>query len=136
MPPFLAAESHYALVHGLDFHKVCGDRASGALRVLGIRLCAGGRSQPTRPPARPPTPPQYYFNVGAKRDPGAPRSASTIANPDVRLLSPKVALVAYDRIVQRPDGSTAKFGETRVWAVQGPGAGRWQQVHFHRTPQN
>ena len=93
------AESHYALVRGLDFHK-------------------------------------YWFNVGAAtRDPGTPRSASTMANPEVRMLGPKAALVTYDRIVQRGDGSTAKFGETRVWAVQGAGAGRWQQLHFHRTPQ-
>lgn len=75
---------------------------------------------------------EYYFKLGAPRAPGAPTAASTISNADVRLLSPTSAYIAYDRIVQKPDGSTSVHGETRVWQLQG---GRWRQVHFHRTPQ-
>lgn len=77
---------------------------------------------------------KYYFDTAAaSRHPGTPRSNSAIVNPQVRLLSPKAALVTYDRIVQRPDGTSSGYGETRVWTVTGQG--RWQQVHFHRSPQ-
>jgi hypothetical protein len=77
---------------------------------------------------------KFYFDAAAAaRDPAAPRSRSSVQNADVRLLSPRVALVAYDRIVQRPDGSSTTFGETRVWTVPA-GSSRWRQVHFQRSP--
>jgi UMP-CMP kinase len=61
-----------------------------------------------------------------------PPSASTIATPVVRLLDPKTAVVAYNRVVQRGAGGRNEvFGETRVWKLRDAG---WQQVHFHRSP--
>ena len=96
----LEAESRFALVRGLPFHR-------------------------------------YYFDLAAAAGAGAggaaPAAASTIANADVRLLSPTSAVIAFDRLVQKPDGSTAAYGETRVWQLQR--GGRWRQVHFHRTAQ-
>lgn len=64
--------------------------------------------------------------------PGAPPSSSTMAGVAVHVLSPKSAVVAYDRVVQRPGGAAAKtVAETRVWQVDD--GGRWRQVHFHRS---
>lgn len=73
---------------------------------------------------------EFYFKQegvgGTKR--------STISSPDVRLLG-DVAVVCYIRLVQRveSDGSftTTAFEETRIWQQQD---GRWQHVHFHRSP--
>jgi hypothetical protein len=59
-----------------------------------------------------------------------PPSASTIASPHVRLLDPKTAVVAYNRIVQRANAPNEVFGETRVWKL---GPAGWKQVHFHRS---
>lgn len=55
---------------------------------------------------------------------------STLENVEVRMLSPKAAVVSSRRIIVRPE-RTEKFGETRVWQFV---AGQWKQVHFHRSP--
>lgn len=83
---------------------------------------------------------KYYFDqAAAKRTAAAaaggagtpfPASQSTLASPSVKLLSGKVAVVTANRVVQRPD-RTDQYGETRVWHYK---EGRWQQVHFHRSP--
>ncbi len=74
---------------------------------------------------------RYYFELG----PGAVPKATTMASPRVRLLGDDVAIVSYVRLIQRINESgapvTSAFEETRVWQCQ---QGRWQHVHFHRSP--
>jgi calcium/calmodulin-dependent protein kinase (CaM kinase) II len=57
-----------------------------------------------------------------------------MASPKVRLMG-DVAVVTYVRLVQTLGESgapvTAHFEETRVWQMQ---QGKWQHVHFHRSP--
>lgn len=77
---------------------------------------------------------KFYFDLAAeekKKNPSSGAAASTINNAEVRLLSGKSALVTYNRLIQRPNGGTDEFGETRVWMCDDKGA--WKQVHFHRT---
>jgi calcium/calmodulin-dependent protein kinase (CaM kinase) II len=72
----------------------------------------------------------FYFDRGSA--PG--RQQTTMCSPRVRLMG-DVAVVTYVRLDQRvgADGSpsSAAFAETRVWQRQ---SGRWQHVHFHRSP--
>jgi calcium/calmodulin-dependent protein kinase (CaM kinase) II len=73
---------------------------------------------------------RFYFDLGP---PDGPRN-TTMASPKVRIMG-EVAVVTYIRLVQYLDESgaavTSQFEETRVWQVQD---GRWQHVHFHRSP--
>ncbi len=73
---------------------------------------------------------RFYFSLG--RFSG--KNNTTICNPQVRLMG-DVAVVAYNRLTQSlgNDGIpvTRAFEETRVWQRRG---GRWQHVHFHRSP--
>ncbi|MBQ15567.1 MAG: DUF4440 domain-containing protein [Planctomycetaceae bacterium] len=59
---------------------------------------------------------------------------STISTPHVRRLG-EVAIVSYVRLLQTTDGqgvhATDAMEETRVWHHLD---GRWQHVHFHRSP--
>lgn len=59
---------------------------------------------------------------------------STISSAHVRQMT-DVAVVSYVRLLQTTDdeGTTATraMQETRVWHLQD---GRWQHVHFHRSP--
>ncbi len=74
---------------------------------------------------------RYYFALGGGQ---TPRS-TTMASPHVRLLGDAAAVVSYVRLIQRinEEGApvTSAFEETRVWQRQ---QGRWQHVHFHRSP--
>jgi calcium/calmodulin-dependent protein kinase (CaM kinase) II len=73
---------------------------------------------------------RFYFDLPAS---DAPRT-TTMASPKVRLMG-DVAVVTYVRLVQTLGESgapvTAHFEETRVWQMQ---QGKWQHVHFHRSP--
>jgi ketosteroid isomerase-like protein len=73
---------------------------------------------------------RYYFDLGPA---DTPRS-TTMSSPQVRLLG-EVALVTYVRLIQWINESggpvTSAFEETRVWQRQ---QGKWQHVHFHRSP--
>jgi len=73
---------------------------------------------------------RYYFDLG----PGKTPRGTTLSSPHVRLMG-DAAVVSYIRLVQKLDGSgapvTVAFEETRVWHRQN---GKWQHVHFHRSP--
>ena len=73
---------------------------------------------------------RFYFDLGTA--PGA--CQATMVQPHVRQLGEDVAVVSYNRIVQRVDEEgrrcSACFEETRVWQRQ---AGAWKHVHFHRS---
>jgi hypothetical protein len=142
-------ESSGQVVTGLDFHKFYFDAAAAAkaaggakppsqvrrppLRVSCARLCvrhvlwclpacaAGSRrllckTVPLLTPLRPPLPLLLQ---------------SAMAGVSVRLVSPRVAVVAYTRLVQRTTGGTGASSETRVWVFE---AGVWRNAHFHRSP--
>lgn len=74
---------------------------------------------------------QFYFDLGPAT---SPRN-TTLCAPHVRMLGQDAAVISYVRLVQRLDGAgspeTVEFDETRVWQRLG---GRWQHVHFHRSP--
>ncbi len=74
---------------------------------------------------------EFYFKLPASNSP----RQSTIASPQVRVLSDTSALVTYVRVVQKLDaqGSPVSVAgmETRVWQKVN---GTWLHVHFHRTP--
>jgi hypothetical protein len=73
---------------------------------------------------------RFYFDLPAGDGP----RTTTMASPKVRLMG-DVAVVTYVRLVQSLGESgapiTAHFEETRVWQMQ---QGKWQHVHFHRSP--
>jgi ketosteroid isomerase-like protein len=73
---------------------------------------------------------RFYFDLGAAEGP----RTTTMASPKVRLMG-DVALVAYVRLVQSLNDSgapvTSHYQETRVWQMQ---QGKWQHIHFHRSP--
>lgn len=73
---------------------------------------------------------RFYFDLGPSDGP----RTTTMASPKVRLMG-DVALVAYVRLVQSLDANgspvTSHYEETRVWQMQ---QGKWQHVHFHRSP--
>jgi ketosteroid isomerase-like protein len=73
---------------------------------------------------------RFYFDLGASEGP----RTTTMSSPKVRLMG-DVAVVSYVRLVQSVvEGGTpvtSHFEETRVWQMQ---HGRWQHVHFHRSP--
>jgi calcium/calmodulin-dependent protein kinase (CaM kinase) II len=72
----------------------------------------------------------FYFDLGPSEGP----RTTTMSSPKVRLMG-DVAIVSYVRLVQSVvEGGTpvtSHFEETRVWQMQ---QGRWQHVHFHRSP--
>ena len=74
---------------------------------------------------------EFYFKLPASNSP----RQSTMASPQVRVLSETSALVTYVRVVQKLDGQGAPVSvagmETRVWQQVD---GKWLHVHFHRTP--
>ena len=74
---------------------------------------------------------EFYFKLPGN---GTPRQ-STMASPDVRVLSDTSAVVTYVRLTQKLDAQGAPVSvramETRVWQKQD---GVWKHVHFHRTP--
>jgi ketosteroid isomerase-like protein len=73
---------------------------------------------------------RFYFELGASEGP----RTTTMASPKVRLMG-DVAVVAYVRLVQSLNDAgapvTSHYEETRVWQMQ---QGKWQHVHFHRSP--
>lgn len=73
---------------------------------------------------------RFYFDLGPSDGP----RTTTMASPKVRLMG-DVALVSYVRLVQSLDAGgspvTSHYEETRVWQMQ---QGKWQHVHFHRSP--
>jgi hypothetical protein len=73
---------------------------------------------------------RFYFDLGPSESP----RTTTMASPKVRLMG-DVAVVSYVRLVQSlgESGSarTSHFEETRIWQMQ---QGKWQHVHFHRSP--
>ncbi|GAB4139688.1 MAG: hypothetical protein Tsb009_08750 [Planctomycetaceae bacterium] len=73
---------------------------------------------------------EFYF----RQEGNNIRKQSTISSPHVRLLG-DVAVVTYVRLVQKESSTesaeTLAFEETRVWQKNN---GRWQHVHFHRSP--
>lgn len=73
---------------------------------------------------------RFYFDLG----PGEGPRTTTMASPRVRLMG-DVAVVCYVRLVQSLDTGgapvTSHYEETRVWQMQ---QGKWQHVHFHRSP--
>lgn len=72
----------------------------------------------------------FYFDLGPSE---GPRN-TTMCSPKVRLMG-DVAVVSYVRLVQSlGEGGTpitSHSEETRVWQMQ---QGKWQHVHFHRSP--
>jgi calcium/calmodulin-dependent protein kinase (CaM kinase) II len=74
---------------------------------------------------------RFYFELGGA---AGPRN-TTMSMPHVRLLGDDAAVVCCQRLVQKLDADgkpfTAFSTETRVWQRQD---GRWQHVHFHRSP--
>ncbi len=74
---------------------------------------------------------KFYFDLPASNSP----RQSTMASPQVRVLSDTSALVTYVRVVQKLDaqGSPVSVAgmETRVWQKID---GTWLHVHFHRMP--
>ncbi len=68
----------------------------------------------------------------------APAYASTMHEPEVRLLGPRHALVTYTRLISPVGGeggapaSVTRVNESRVWRLVD---GRWKLVHFHRSKQ-
>ena len=74
---------------------------------------------------------EFYFKLPGNGTPGQ----STMASPDVRVLSDTSAVVTYVRLTQKLDAQGAPVSvramETRVWQKQN---GVWKHVHFHRTP--
>ena len=83
------------------------------------------------------------FEAGAKTRAaaalaGAPVrwTASTMHEPQVRLLGPRAALVTYVRHVAPlagagGDATVKRVAETRVWSAE---SGRWLLTHLHRSP--
>ena len=73
---------------------------------------------------------RFYFELGPSK---GPRN-TTMSSPHVRLMG-DVAVVSYVRLVQSLDESgsprTSHVEETRIWQLQ---QGKWQHVHFHRSP--
>jgi calcium/calmodulin-dependent protein kinase (CaM kinase) II len=73
---------------------------------------------------------RFYFDLGPSDGP----RTTTMASPKVRLMG-DVALVTYVRLVQSLDAGgspvTSHYEETRVWQMH---QGKWQHVHFHRSP--
>ena len=73
---------------------------------------------------------RYYFDLGSSEGP----RTTTMSTPRVRLMG-DVAVVAYVRLVQSLNDAgapvTSHYEETRVWQMQ---QGKWQHVHFHRSP--
>jgi ketosteroid isomerase-like protein len=74
---------------------------------------------------------RFYFELGGCKGP----HHTTMASPHVRLIGADVAILSYVRLVQKLDSSGAPVvsgaEETRVWQRRD---GRWQHVHFHRSP--
>ena len=74
---------------------------------------------------------RFYFDLGSSDTP----KQTSLINPHVRMLGMNAAVVCYTRLVQTlsDDGSpvSVTFDETRVWHKQD---GKWQHVHFHRSP--
>lgn len=74
---------------------------------------------------------EFYFKLPGNGTP----CQSTMASPDVRVLSDTSAVVTYVRLTQKLDAQGAPVSvramETRVWQKQN---GVWKHVHFHRTP--
>ena len=78
---------------------------------------------------------KYAFDAARAANPsGIPTSSSTVANPTIHMLTPKSAVIAYDRVVSRrvPRGSpkVSTYAETRALRFEG---GRWKQLHLHRS---
>ncbi len=77
---------------------------------------------------------EYYFHLPKDSSKPSHPSATTIASPIVRMLSPDVALIAYVRLVQKLDENnrpvTRTYEETRIWRRLG---GSWKLAHFHRS---
>jgi ketosteroid isomerase-like protein len=73
---------------------------------------------------------RFYFDLGAGDGP----RTTTMSSPKVRVMG-DVAVVTYVRLIQSLGESgapvTSHFEETRVWQMQ---QGKWQHVHFHRSP--
>jgi len=73
---------------------------------------------------------RFYFDLGSSEGP----RTTTMSTPRVRLMG-DVAVVAYVRLVQSLNDAgapvTSHYEETRVWQMQ---QGKWQHVHFHRSP--
>jgi calcium/calmodulin-dependent protein kinase (CaM kinase) II len=73
---------------------------------------------------------RFYFELGRAE---GPRTTS-MSSPKVRMMG-DVAVVTYVRLVQSLNESggpvTSHYEETRVWQMQ---QGKWQHVHFHRSP--
>jgi len=73
---------------------------------------------------------RFYFELGPSEGP----RTTTMSSAKVRHMG-DVAVVAYVRLVQSVAESgapvTSHFEETRVWQMQN---GKWQHVHFHRSP--
>lgn len=74
---------------------------------------------------------KFYFDLGGAAQP----RTTTLAEPHVRMLGSDAAVVSYIRVTQLLDGNgvpkTTTMEETRVWQRIG---GKWQHVHFHRSP--
>ena len=73
---------------------------------------------------------RFYFELGRAE---GPRTTS-MSSPKVRMMG-DVAVVTYVRLVQSLNESggpvTSHYEEPRVWQMQ---QGKWQHVHFHRSP--
>ncbi|MBI3837228.1 MAG: DUF4440 domain-containing protein [Planctomycetia bacterium] len=73
---------------------------------------------------------RFYFDLGPSEGP----RTTTMASPKVRVMG-DVAVVTYVRLVQSLSESgspvTSHYEETRVWQMH---EGKWQHVHFHRSP--
>ncbi len=73
---------------------------------------------------------RFYFDLDASDTP----QQTALVQPHVRLLGSDVAIVSYNRLMQRVDANgspvTICTEETRVWHRD---EGVWRHVHFHRS---
>lgn len=72
---------------------------------------------------------KFFFDLGPSKSP----RTTTMSSPHVRVMG-DVAVLSYVRLVQSvgADGPVISSSEeTRVWEKQ---QGKWQHVHFHRSP--
>lgn len=74
---------------------------------------------------------RFYFDLESSESP----QQTTLVQPHVRLVGEDVAIVCYNRLIQRLDKHGQPVSvcteETRVWHRQADN--QWQHVHFHRS---
>lgn len=74
---------------------------------------------------------RFYFGLQKSDSP----TQTTLVQPHVRMLGEDVAIVCYNRLIQKLDRDGQPISvvseETRVWQLQADE--RWLHMHFHRS---